>query len=71
MSEAKENNDDLEPISMVNDPQAHYGKSENDLLSEALARTHEERFYFATKLYKIQQTMSKATIIHKADNLKK
>jgi len=35
------------------------------LLKEALKRTYKERFEMATRLYKIQQTMNKATIVHK------
>jgi len=35
------------------------------LLKEALKRTYKERFEMATRLYKIQQTMNKATITHK------
>jgi len=40
-------------------------------LRDALLRTHQERFYFTTRLYKIQQTLSKATIVHRSDTLKK
>lgn len=46
-------------------------KAENELLKEALLRTHKERFLFATKLYKIQKTMEKFSIAHKPFNLKK
>ncbi len=46
-------------------------KAENDLLREALLRTHEERFLFATKLYKIQKTMENFSIEHKPYNPKK
>ena len=39
--------------------------AELDLLKEGLKRTYKERFEMATRLYKIQQTMNKATITHK------
>lgn len=55
----------------VNEQQADYEKAEMDLLRDGLKRTHQERFLFATMLYKVQQTLKKATIIYKADNLKK
>ncbi len=58
-------------FSQVNEPQADYLKAEVDLLRDGLNRTHQERFLFATKLYKIQQTMQKAIITHKKDTLKK
>ncbi len=55
----------------VNEPQPDYEKAETDLLRAGLARTHTERFLFATRLYKIQKTMDKAKIIHKPDTLNK
>ena len=39
--------------------------AEIELLKEGLKRSYKERFEMATRLYKIQQTMSKATIVHK------
>ncbi len=48
-----------------------YQKSSDDLLKEALKRTYAERFFFATKLYKIQMMLSKAKVTHKPDHLKK
>jgi hypothetical protein len=42
-----------------------FDKSELDLLKDALKRTYKERFEMATRLYKIQQTLNKATISHK------
>jgi len=42
-----------------------FDKAELDLLKEALKRSYKERFEFATRLYKIQQTMNKASIVHK------
>jgi hypothetical protein len=36
-----------------------------ELLKEGLKRSYKERFEMATRLYKMQQTMNKATIIHK------
>ena len=37
-----------------------------ELLKEALKRTYKERFEMATRLYKIQQTMNKASVTHKS-----
>lgn len=42
-----------------------FDKVEIKLLKEGLKRTYKERFEFATRLYKIQQTMNKAVITHK------
>lgn len=40
-------------------------EAEIELLKEGLKRSYKERFQMATRLYKIQQTMSKASIVHK------
>lgn len=45
---------------------AEYEKAEIALLKESLKRSYKERFLMTTRLYKIQQTMQKATIKHKA-----
>ena len=45
--------------------QKTFDEAELELLKDGLKRTYKERFEFATRLYKIQQTMNKATIIHK------
>ncbi|QKJ28651.1 hypothetical protein HQ865_02390 [Mucilaginibacter mali] len=42
-----------------------FDEAEIALLKEALNRSYKERFERATRLYKIQQTMKKATITHK------
>ncbi len=42
-----------------------FDKAELEHLKEGLNRTYKERFLMATRLYKIQQTMSKAAISHK------
>jgi len=42
-----------------------FDKAELDLLKEGLKRTYKERFEMATRLYKIQLTMEKASITHK------
>ncbi|MES2427774.1 MAG: hypothetical protein V4560_12425 [Bacteroidota bacterium] len=42
-----------------------FDKAEIELLKAGLKRTYKERFEFATRLYKIQQTMNKAVITHK------
>lgn len=57
MSESKKN--------IIKEPEANYEKAEIDLLREALKRSYKERFLFATRLYKIQQTMQKAATTHK------
>ncbi len=60
-----------ENTQQVNESQANYEKAEMDLLRDGLKRSHQERFLFATMLYKEQQTLKKSKIINKADNLKK
>lgn len=47
------------------DPYEVYETANLNLLREALSRTYKERFLFATRLYKIQQTINKAKITHK------
>ena len=42
-----------------------FDPTELDLLKEGLKRSYKERFEMTTRLYKIQQTMNKATIVHK------
>lgn len=42
-----------------------------DQLKTALQRTYLERLLFATRLYKIQQTLKKANVKHKPYTLKK
>ena len=42
-----------------------FTQAEIEQLKEALKRTYKERFEMATRLYKIQQAMNKATITHK------
>ena len=42
-----------------------FDKAELELLKEGLKRSYTERFQMATRLYKIQQTMNKASITHK------
>ena len=49
----------------------YFIKAENDLLRQALRRTHQERFLFATQLYKIQKTMEKFSVVHKTYDLNK
>ena len=39
--------------------------AELELLKEGLKRSYKERFEMATRLYKIQQTINKAYIVHK------
>ncbi|MEO6522858.1 MAG: hypothetical protein ABIN91_14335 [Mucilaginibacter sp.] len=42
-----------------------FDEAELELLKEGLKRTYKERFEMATRLYKIQQTMNKASVVHK------
>jgi hypothetical protein len=42
-----------------------FEKASDDYLRDALKRTYTERFLYATMLYKVQQTMKKAKIVHK------
>lgn len=42
-----------------------FSEAEIALLKEALNRTYKERFEMAARLYKVQQTLKKAKIIHK------
>ena len=43
-----------------------FDQAELELLKEGLKRSYKERFEMATRLYKIQKTMSKAVISHKS-----
>jgi len=47
------------------DQASAFEKAEMDLLRESLRRSYKERFLMATRLYKIQKTMSKAVITRK------
>jgi hypothetical protein len=42
-----------------------FDQAELDLLKEGLKRTYKERFEMATRLFKVQQTMNRASITHK------
>ena len=42
-----------------------FDDAELELLKEGMKRTYKERFEMATRLYKIQETIKKATITHK------
>jgi hypothetical protein len=63
MTFSKENEATLTQ-NVLQEHQPDYEKAELDLLKDALTRTYKERFLFATRLYKIQQTFKKATITH-------
>ena len=43
-----------------------FNEAEIELLKEGLRRTYKERFQMTTRLYKIQQTLNKASISHKS-----
>ena len=49
------------------EPATKRGLNANEIeeLKEALKRSYKERFLMATRLYKVQQTMNKASITHK------
>ena len=51
-------------VNVLAEKEAAYETAELNLIKAALKRTHMERFLFATKLYKIQQTLKKATYTH-------
>jgi hypothetical protein len=42
-----------------------FDEAELELLKEGLKRSYKERFEMATRLYKIQNTINKSSIIHK------
>lgn len=43
----------------------NFSDAEIELLREGLNRSYKERFEMTTRVYKIQQTLKKAHIIHK------
>lgn len=43
-----------------------FNEAELALLKEGLKRSYKERFEMATRLFKVQQTMNKASISHKS-----
>ncbi|WP_187443978.1 hypothetical protein [Sphingobacterium phlebotomi] len=51
-------------IKKEHNPQ-HFSNAEIALLKEGLKRSYKERFEMATRLYKIQETLKKAKIVHK------
>ena len=53
-------------INIVSEQEPDYEKAEMDLLRDGLRRTHKERFLFLSMLIKVQATMQRATITHKA-----
>ena len=42
-----------------------FDQAESELLKAGINRSYKERFEMATRLYKVQQTMKKASIQHK------
>jgi hypothetical protein len=64
-------NKDTPTQNLESESEANYKKAELDLLKDSLTRTYTERFLFATRLYKIQQTLNKAKITHKPYTLDK
>ncbi|MEO5783584.1 MAG: hypothetical protein ABIQ07_09950 [Ginsengibacter sp.] len=55
----------LKQQNVANEPQPDYDEAEMDLLRDALKHNDKERFLMTTRLYKIQHTLNKATIIHR------
>lgn len=49
----------------MKDDKVPFDQAELEYLKEGLKRSYKERFLMATRLYKIQQTMNKASISHK------
>ncbi len=62
---ASSNNENPVIKNALLDTDAAYETAGIDILREALSRTYKEHFLFATRLYKIQQTINKAKITHK------
>ena len=56
---------------ILSEPDPVYEKLEMDQLRNSLLRSFKERFLMATTLYKVQQTLKKATITHKPYTLDK
>lgn len=56
---------DLDKIAIMDKKPSTLTEAELEQLKAGLKRTYKERFEMATRLYKIQQTMNKATITHK------
>lgn len=50
---------------ILQDDDANYEKAEMDLLRSSLKLSYTERFKIFTRLYKIQQMLSRAKITHK------
>jgi len=50
---------------LIKSEPSKFTEAEIEQLKQGVKRTYKERFEMATRLYKIQQTMSKATITHK------
>jgi hypothetical protein len=66
-----QNIDNESQNNILHEPQADYQREEINRLKDALNRSYTERFLFATRLYKIQQTMQRAKITYKPDTLNK
>ena len=49
----------------MNKEKQTFDQAEIELLKEGLRRSYKERFQMATRLYKIQQVMYRASISHK------
>jgi len=56
---------DIHDLNLLNEVKPDYEKADMDLLRDGLKRTYKERFLMITRLYKIQQTLNKATVIHR------
>lgn len=58
------------PNLLQEDIDALYEKQDRDRLKEAILMSDTEKFLITTRLYKIQQMLSKAKITHKPFNKK-
>lgn len=56
---------DLDKTVVMEKERSTLTEAELEQLKAGLKRTYKERFEMATRLYKIQQTLNKATITHK------
>lgn len=50
---------------ILQDSDANYERAEMNLLRDSLSKSYTERFQTFTRLYKLQQMLSKAKITHK------
>lgn len=54
----------MKTLLIMENEKSIFSPAEIELLKEGLKRSYKERFEMCTRLYKIQQTMNKAVIMH-------